>query len=140
MFDLYNTQRLVEWRNIRNKLEEDPNPLERVASVWSKAPFVNPFLNPKDPSSWPDPWQLVLGDKLDELAIALGILYTIKLTDRFIDTPCEIHMSMPTKNLESGYFVLVDKQHVLNYEPRKVVPIEAVNRETEIIWEVMRLQ
>ncbi len=80
MFDLHGTERLIEWKKFRDSLETDESPLIRVADLWSKAPFVNSYLNPKNPTEWPDPWQLILDLKLDDLAICLGMLYTIKLT------------------------------------------------------------
>lgn len=140
MFDLYGNERLVEWKNIRDQIEISDRPLDLVADVWSRAPFVNPYLNPKDPQSWPNPWQLVLDDRLDELAIALGMLYTIKLTQRFMDTPCEIHTSIPYREKDSRFYLIVDNRFVLNYEPRKVVDLDAVNTETEIIWSGIALK
>lgn len=140
MFDLYGNERLVEWKNIRDQIEISDRPLDLVADVWSRAPFVNPHLNPKDPQSWPNPWQLVLDDRLDELAIALGMLYTIKLTQRFMDTPCEIHTSIPHREKDSRFYLIVDNRFVLNYEPRKVVDLDAVNTETEIIWSGIALK
>ncbi len=140
VFDLYGNERLAKWKNIRDSIEVDNQPLETVADVWARAPFVNPYLNPKDSKSWPDPWQLVLGNRLDDLAIALGMLYTIKLTQRFMATPCEIHMSIPYKNHEPRFYLFVDNKFILNYEPRKVVGVDAVNTETEIIWSGIALK
>ena len=134
MFDLYGNERLTEWKRIRDEVEISNQPLDLVAEVWSRAPFVNPYLDPKDSKSWPDPWQIVLNDRLDELAIALGMLYTIKLTQRFMATPCEIHMSIPYRERDSRFYLFVDDKFILNYEPRKVLSIGTVNAETEIIW------
>ena len=134
MFNLYGTERLTEWKKFRDTLETSESPLEDIADLWSKAPFVNPYLDPKDPESWPDPWHLILDGKMDDLAITLGMLYTMTLTQRFMGTPCEIHMSIPNKNKEPSYFLVVDKQFVLNYDPRKVVKFESLDMPTDIIW------
>jgi hypothetical protein len=134
VFDLYGNERLTEWKRLRDEIETANQPLDLVAEVWSRAPFVNPHLDPRDPESWPDPWQIVLNDRLDELAIALGMLYTIKLTQRFMDTPCEIHMSIPYREKDSRFYLFVDSKFILNYEPRKVLATDTVNTETEIIW------
>ncbi len=135
VFDLYGNERLSKWKEIRDSIEVIDQPLELVADVWARAPFVNPHLNPKDSKSWPDPWQLVLGGRLDDLAIVLGMLYTLKLTQRFMATPCEIHMSIPHKNQEPRFYLFVENKFILNYEPRKVVALDALNTETEIIWQ-----
>lgn len=140
MFDLYGTERLIEWKQFRSSLETDTDPLVRVAELWSRAPFVNPYLDPTDPTKWPDPWQLVLDLKLDDLAICLGMLYTIKLTQRFMDTECEIHTSMLPKEFNKKFFLVVDNSYVLNYTPRSVDSLNVLNQvRTDKIWSGHRL-
>jgi len=135
MFDLYGNERLTEWKRFRDSLESCDNPLTRVAELWATAPFVNPYLVSKNPNEWPDPWHLVLDGKLDELAICLGMLYTIKLTQRFMDSECEIHKSMLPNNLEPSFYLVVDRQHVMNYEPRLVHSIDVLgNVQTNTLW------
>lgn len=135
MFDLHGTERLNEWKRFRDSLETDTDPLVRVADLWSRAPFVNPYLDPKDPTKWPDPWHLVLDLKLDDLAICLGMLYTIKLTQRFMDTECEIHTSMLPREFNKKFFLVVDNSHVLNYTPRSVDSLNVLYQSlTDKIW------
>ena len=134
MFDLYGNDRLTEWKKFRDSLETVPNPLEEVSKLWSRAPFVNHYLDPQCPSEWPDPWHLVLDGKLDDLAICLGMLYTIKLTQRFMAAPCEIHMSMPSKDHDPQFFLVADNS-VLNYEPRIAHSKAVLDQfKTDIIW------
>jgi len=140
VFDSYGTDRLTKWKEFRDSLETSATPLEDVAELWSHAPFVSPYLDPHNPTEWPDPWHLILDLRLDELAIALGILYTIKLTTRFIDTNCEIHMSMLPKKKEASYFVVVDKKHVLNLEYKTVVDVDRItDLKTNIVWSKSRM-
>ena len=135
MFNLYGNERLTEWKKFRDSLESCSDPLTRVAELWATAPFVNPYLDSKNPNEWPDPWHLVLDSKLDELAISLGMLYTIKLTQRFMDSNCEIHKSMLPNNLEPSFYLVVDQQHVLNYEPRTVHGIAVLDKvQTNTLW------
>ena len=135
MFNLYGNERLTEWRRFRDSLESCSDPLTRVAELWATAPFVNPYLDSKNPNEWPDPWHLVLDSKLDELAISLGMLYTIKLTQRFMDSNCEIHKSMLPNNLEPSFYLVVDQQHVMNYEPRIVHTIDVLDKvQTNTLW------
>ncbi len=122
MFDLSAQDRLTEWRRFRDNLENSDTPLEDVAELWSRAPFVSSYLNPSQPDRWPDPWHLILDNKLDDLAIVLGMLYTLKLTQRFMESDCEIHMSMlPDKT--HCHFLLVDNKYVLNYRYKEVVEV-----------------
>jgi len=140
VFDLYGNDRLTEWKKFRDRLETVPNPLEEVSKLWSRAPFVNHYLNPQCPSEWPDPWHLVLDGKLDDLAICLGMLYTIKLTQRFMTTVCEIHMSMLPKDSSPRFYLVVDNSYVLNYEPRKIHDLTVLQDfQTNTIWRCNQL-
>jgi hypothetical protein len=140
VFDSHGTDRLTKWKQFRDSLETSATPLEDVAELWSHAPFVSPYLDPQNPNEWPDPWHLILDSHLDELAIVLGMLYTIKLTRRFIDTPCEIHTSMLLNKKEPSYLLIVDNKCVLNLEYNSVVNIEELKRfSTSMIWSKFKL-
>lgn len=139
MFDLYGNERLAAWKQFRDSLVVDSDPLKSVAEFWSHAPFVNLYLNPSEPNSWPDPWHIVLDSKLDDLAICLGMLYTLKLNERFMDCECEIHMSVLPQDREPRFFLVVDN-FVLNYEPRQVYPVSVFkNIPTSIVWKGTQL-
>lgn len=134
MFNLSNQDRLTEWRRFRDNLECSETPLEDVVSLWSKAPFVSSYLDPDRPDQWPDPWHLILDNKLDDLAIVLGMLYTLKLTQRFMNYHFEIHMSTSKNQKEKNYFLVVEN-HVLNLEYGSVVEVSALEKHsTSKIW------
>ena len=118
MFDLDQTSRLKVWREFRQSLETSVSPLEDVALFWSRAPFVHRYLDPNDPTKWPDPWHLILDNKYDDLAIALGICYTLTLTERFKSQKIEIHTSMFSG--EGRNIVVVNDHDVLNLFYREV--------------------
>jgi hypothetical protein len=140
VFDLHSKDRLAAWKKFRDSLETSGHPLEDVAELWARAPFVSDYLDPENPSKWPDPWHLILDLRLDTLAISLGMLYTIKLTQRFIHTGCEIHKSTNTNKKDTSYLLVVDNQYVLNLEYRKVLKIiELDQMETNIIWSGSKL-
>ena len=135
MFNLYNNDRLTAWKDFRDTLETSNTPLEDVAEFWSRAPFVSPYLNPNDPTSWPDPWHLVLNSRLDNLAIVLGMLYTIKLTQRFANTTLEVKLVKNSQTKELTYVLIVDNQNVLNLEYNRVVGVNNLeNLESNLLW------
>lgn len=135
MFNLYNNDRLTAWKDFRDTLETSNTPLEDVAEFWSRAPFVSPYLNPNDPTSWPDPWHLVLDSRLDTLAIVLGMLYTIKLTQRFANTKLEVKLVKTSQTKELTYVLVVDNQNVLNLEYKCVVGVNNLeNLESNLLW------
>ena len=136
MFDQYGTSRLTEWKEFRNKLELSNSPLEDVAEFWGNAPFINPYLNPTNPTEWPDPWHLILDNRYDDLAITLGMLYTIKLTQRFMKANCEIHTSMLPNEKSPKYFLVVDHSKVLNLEYKNVVDFDKLGDiQTNMVWQ-----
>jgi hypothetical protein len=135
VFNLYNNDRLTAWKDFRDTLETSNTPLEDVAEFWSRAPFVSPYLNPNDPTSWPDPWHLVLDSRLDTLAIVLGMLYTIKLTQRFANTKLEVKLVKTSQTKELTYVLVVDNQNVLNLEYKCVVGVNNLeNLESNLLW------
>jgi len=123
VFDLYGNERLTAWKQFRDDLETSVRPFEDVAELWSKAPFVSAFINPNKPESWPDPWHLILDGKFDDLAIVLGMLYTLKLTKRFADAEFEIHANEP-KNKTLTYWLVINGKYVLNYNFKEVVTVQ----------------
>lgn len=136
VFKSYGNDRLAEWREFRLHLEVSETPLEDLADFWSNAPFVNQYINPDDTKTWPDPWHLILDDRYDDLGVALGMLYTLKLTQRFINTPCEIQMSMLTNDKHPRYSLVIDNKWVLNWDYREVVNVENLPEvtNTRILW------
>lgn len=116
MFDLYGFDRLSAWKEFRNSLEVSTSPLEDVAKLWAKAPFVSNRTS-LNPINWPDPWKLIIDGEFDSLGIVLGMLFTLQLTDRFKEDQFEIHMYQEEKSKE---FILVVDNCVLNWSPREI--------------------
>ena len=134
MFNLHSSDRLAAWREFRDYLETAEQPLQEVVDFWNRAPFVSKRLNPNTPDDWPNPWDLVLNSDLDDLAISLGMLYTIKLTQRFNNSKCEIH-TIVSEDTSPRYFLVIDNQHVLNFNYGEVNSLDAVESfKTSLIW------
>ncbi len=135
MFDLYGNERLTEWKRFRDELENSATPFLDVATLWSRAPLVNQYIDSGHPEKWPDPWHLVLDNRFDDLAIALGMLYTLKLTRRFMDSRCEIHTFMLPNEKSENFLLLVDNKHVLNYQYKEVVSFDSLrDLKTTLLW------
>ena len=135
MFDLHGNERLAEWKKIRDSIETSQDPYEIVSDLWARAPLVNTFLDPHNSVGWPDPWHLILDNRYDDLAICLGIVYTLQLTQRFMDAKYEIHMSINPQDDTPCYFVIVNSSAVLNFCYRKVFRIEdLIDVNSDMIW------
>jgi hypothetical protein len=121
-FDCHGIERLAEWKKFRDYLEVCEQPYHTLIEYWIKAPTVSEYLDPHDIASWPDPWKLILDLKLDNLAIVLGMLYTLKLTKRFMDSKFEIHMTIPKNRTEADYFLSIADHCTLDHQMRSVEP------------------
>jgi len=134
VFDSYDTTRLQQWKEFRNSLENSSTAFQDVAHFWSRAPFVNNYLDPFDSKSWPDPWELVLNDRFDNLGIALGMCYTLQLTDRFKGNKFEIHMSMSQSKKDWRYVLIADNLVALNWDFGSISKVEDLPKNLTLIW------
>lgn len=137
MFDFHGTQRLTEWKKFRDELENDGTSLVSVVDLWRKAPFVSPYINLDDPASWPDPWKLIIDGKFDYFGIALGMLYTVKLTQRFSQTECGIYKLLSNDVKDSQFIIVVDNSKVLNWNEKNVEDFDQnkVSRSFTRLWQ-----
>lgn len=136
MFDLHGIDRLTAWKQFRQHLENSPSAFSEVIELWSKAPFVNPYLDHTNPSSWPDPWHLLLDSKYDDLAIVLGMLYTLSLTDRFSKENYKIYMIENTKP-KYDFCLSVGNISILNLCYGQISHIKDLKKyQTSMIYEI----
>ena len=81
--DINCRDRILKWREWRNSLTtltlEDC--LKEIAITWAKAPLVNHYLISDDINDWPDPWNLINDNIYCDLAVTLGMFYTLTLCD-----------------------------------------------------------
>lgn len=115
MFDLYGNERLVAWKKFRDGIEISEDPFRDTLDFWRRAPYVFDFLDKIAIKNWPGPWQLVIDGKYDNLAINLGILYTLQLTKRFMDANLEIHRDIGFEN-SCKNIVVIDRDIVVDYD------------------------
>jgi hypothetical protein len=135
VFNLHDNDRLTAWKQFRDSLETSNTPFDDVADLWRSAPFVSHYLDHQNPAEWPDPWTLIVEGCFDELAIVIGMLYTIKLTQRFMNSQIEIHKATSPKEKEPVYMLIVDNEYVINYEYRTVSSVSVLEKiQTSLIW------
>lgn len=125
MFNTHGIDRIACWKEFRNSIEISSDPLQDCVTFWTHAPFVNQYLNPYNSELWPDPWQLIINQKYDNLAIVLGMLYTLKLTDRFTNSLFEILMSNHQDKKE--FYLVIDNLHILNYNYAEIVNVADID-------------
>ena len=64
--------------------------LKQVAELWAKCPTTSGYLDYADCTDWPDPWTLVNNNHYCDIAVALGMFYTIYLSEILDNTTLKI--------------------------------------------------
>ena len=77
-------RRLAVWNQVREISFDQtlPDALQSINFWWHQTPWCPYHLHWDDRATWPDPWQLLSDNVYCDLARALGIMYTIVLSDR----------------------------------------------------------
>lgn len=118
MWDLSVQDRLSYWRKFRQGLDKLSfhDCLHQVNKFYWTAPLSNSFFSPDLPRDWPDPWELNKENYYDDIARALGMLYTIALT-RHSDHKIEIKCYRDRSASQDYNLVWIDEGlYVLNYD------------------------
>jgi len=126
MWALPAEERLAEWKEFRTYIGCFPfdEAVKKVVNYWSMAPFVTHYLN-LDGSNWPGPWDLLAGGMYDNLAIALGMGYTLQLSNHGDHHTFNIVRLQDTVSSEVFNVVMVDDgKYVLNFTYNEVISKE----------------
>jgi hypothetical protein len=118
-------QRLLDWHDLRTCLHSTDieTALIKINDWWWRCPIVGRYLHWHDWQSWPDPWQLLIENTYCDLARALGIVYTVKMTKSLAGTCCEL--------IDDGEYNLVSisqGKYILNWSPGNIVNIRSPSR------------
>jgi len=84
--------RLSQWAEFRDNLEDYVDPIQATIDQYSKAPEVSIHTDPYDQTSWPTPWELIKENHYCAFCKLLGIAFTLQLTDSFSAEQFEIHI------------------------------------------------
>ena len=115
--------RILSWREFRGSIA-DQSPEEAaltIAQEWGGSPSVRNYYLDLD-ESFPDPWQLLVNNRFDNLARALGMYYTAAMCKQFNRDQCciEIYQNaigerLDIASLDQGKYVLnIHRGQVLN--------------------------
>ena len=131
--------RIVSWRKWRESLNCLPEEqiLQQVAKTWSCVPTVMHLLAPDQVDSWPNPWLLITDNYYCDVAINLGIFYTLALIEgvKFDDLKIKIYQD------QNGWINLSSVnqgKYVLNYSHGKIVnmsQVEKTSKEKRLLYQ-----
>lgn len=122
MWNQLPSERLRFWHDFRKNISNKPleEALKDAQHLWSYAPYVAHYLTTDHIENWPGPWELVYENYYCDLAKALGIVYTLYLSEHKPNLEIRVYNDTSTK--EQYNLVFVDKgKYVLNCVHDEVV-------------------
>ena len=131
MFDKKFEDRLRIWHDFRATLSNDPNPIQSAIDFWNQAPYAIRNIDPYDNSTWPDPWQMIEENSYCEYTKTLAIVYTLQLTDLFVDWQPVFKVGLD-KSQSRLYYMCIINDSVLGVDLEKSVHITQVPKSIHI--------
>lgn len=133
MFNSKYENRLVEWRQLRDSIEESEDPLRLCLEFWDNIPEERIAADPYDRSTWPTPWEMIEENNFCPFVKILAICYTLQLTERFSHESFEINIVQDRNKQDVSYLLFFDTT-CIGYEPMKAISIE--NLPKNLIFEM----
>jgi hypothetical protein len=127
-------ERLRFWQDFRKTISKKPlgEAVKDTQHLWSYAPYVAHYLTTDHIEEWPGPWELVYENYYCDLAKALGIVYTLYLSDHKPELEIRLYNEPSTK--EQYNLVFVDNEkYVLNYIHDEVVNKKQVDSGLKLV-------
>ena len=131
MFDKKFEDRIRVWPDFRASLSSDPNPIQSAIDFWNQAPYAIRNIDPYDNGTWPDPWQMIEENSYCEYTKTLAIVYTLQLTDLFVDWQPVFKVGLD-KSQSRLYYMCIINDSVLGVDLEKSVHITQVPKSIHI--------
>ena len=117
------SERLRSWHDFRKEINDLDltSAIEKTNHLWCYAPFVNHYLTTDQIADWPGPWELLYENYYCDLAKALGMLYTLYLSDY---RPQDIELTVCVDSVDRQVYNLVSLakgKYILNFSFDEVV-------------------
>jgi hypothetical protein len=128
------SERLRFWHDFRKKISNQDleQALKETTHLWSYAPYVAHYLTTDHIENWPGPWELIYENYYCDLAKALGIVYTLYLSDHKPEIEIRIYTNPSTK--DEYNLVFIDKgKYVLNLVHDEVVNKKQIDKDLKLV-------
>lgn len=122
MWNQFPYERLRSWHDFRKTISKKTfeQALQDTQHLWSFAPYQAHYLTTDQIANWPGPWELIYENYYCDLAKALGIVYTLYLSEHKPELEIRVYNDPSTKEQYNLVFVEQGK-YVLNYIHDEVV-------------------
>jgi len=134
MWNLLPSERLRCWQEFRKAIGQKTlaDALQDTQHLWCYAPYVAHYLTTEHVEAWPGPWELIYENYYCDLAKALGIVYTLSLSDHKLDLEIRVYSNPSNKDQYNLVFVNQGK-YVLNLVHDEVVNKKQVSKELKLV-------
>lgn len=123
--------RLATWKGFRDQLPLHTDPIQSTIDYWNTVPTSVRNLDPYDPTTWPDPWQMIEENVYCEYTVILAIGYTLMLTEKFKEWHYEIQVGVD-KAQSKLYYILIVEDRVIGLDPDKSMHITDIPKNIHI--------
>lgn len=125
--------RLRSWQNFRNRISklDFDQAVQETEHFWAYAPYQKYYLTTDQIKNWPNPWELIFENYYCNLAIALGMLYTLYLCNHQPDLEIRIYYNPLTMEQYNLLFVNQGK-YVLNMEHDTVLNNTHIDKQLKL--------
>ena len=135
MFKLSTNERLARWKQFREEINKLSliDAIQETQYFWQKCPFTPFYLDIENPNNWPDPWQLITENFYCDIAKALGIVYTLHLSNHSTVINPEIRVYYNYKTRYSYCIAWFDDgKYIVNLTEDTVVNKEHLDQELKL--------
>ena len=136
MWNLKSDERLAAWKEFRSLIGSLPfeEAVNKTVHLWSYAPFVNHYLDKRPATDWPTPWELLADGKFDDMAKALGMLYTLALSEHGKQHEFLLETVTCSSSVENYNLVMIDRgKYILNYIFDDVISKKQLDKEANVV-------
>ena len=136
MWNLKSDERLAAWKDFRSTIGalSFEEAVKQTVHLWSYAPFVAHYLDKQSPERWPTPWELLVDGKFDDMAKALGMLYTLALSEHGHHHEFMLETVSCSSSVENYNLVMIDRgKYILNYVFDSVISNKQLDKEATVV-------
>lgn len=130
-------ERLRWWSNFREELNQLTleEAVTKTNHLWSYAPYVSYYLHYDFVSNFPNPWELLYDNHYCDLAKALGIIYTLYLTEHKPEMILSIFLDISTQ-IVYNLVIVESGKYVCNMQHDQVVNKSHLDNELKLVKQI----
>ena len=131
--------RLSQWHQLRqdNQINNLETALLTINDWWQQCPWTPYYLHWDDLETWPDPWDLLADNHFCNLAKALGIVYTLHLSEHGTNLEMSIRVYQDPASRGQYNLAWIDQgKYVLNFISDEIVNRTQIPKELKFLVEL----